>query len=146
MRTITITGVLLLMISAVACAEDSVVPACTLSITVHGVNSSKGVVGVVVFRSPTGWPESVATSFRHLAFPAQKGEQKISIPDLPPGRYAVALIHDVNANMKLDKNWLGKPTEQWGMANNPRSSFKAPPFERAVIELAADKSIEIQLQ
>jgi uncharacterized protein (DUF2141 family) len=121
-------------------------PTLTLTITVGGMNSAKGVLGIVIFRSANGWPENVAASFRHTAFAAQQGTQIVRIDDLPPGRYAVALIHDVNENKRLDKNWMGRPKEQWGMSNNPRAGFGAPSFDKAVFDLTSDRQISVTLQ
>jgi uncharacterized protein (DUF2141 family) len=131
---------------AMALRAEAPPSTCTLTIVVDGISNSKGVLGLVIFKTPRGWPEDVSSSFRHTAFPAQPGTQTIRISDLPPGKYAVALIHDVNENMKLDKNWVGKPKEQWGMSNNPRARFSAPPFEKAVFELQQDDTIKVQLQ
>jgi len=41
------------------------------------------------------------------------------VHNLPAGEYAVVVLHDENLNKQLDRNWLGKPKEQWGMSNNP---------------------------
>jgi uncharacterized protein (DUF2141 family) len=123
------------------------VPAsCSLTIVVHGISNSKGVLGLVIFNTPKGWPEDVSSSFRHTAFRAQAGTQTVSLPDIPPGRYAVALIHDINENMKLDKNWVGIPKEQWGISNNPRARFSPPAFDKAVFYLKQDTRIDIHLQ
>ena len=64
----------------------------------------------------------------------------------PAGDYAVALIHDVNKNHKLDKNWIGEPKEQWGMSNNPHAHIKAPSFTTAKFSLRGNLEIDVQLQ
>jgi uncharacterized protein (DUF2141 family) len=127
-------------------AAEANVDCCTLTITVASMNSSKGVLGIVIFDKAKGWPEDVSSSFRHLSFPAHEGTQTVSISNLPPGKYAVALIHDVNENKKLDKNFFGKPKEQWGMSNNPAAKFIAPPIEKAFFTLQSNKELSIQLQ
>jgi len=58
----------------------------------------------------------------------------------------VALVHDVNMNHKVDKNWLGKPKEQWGMSNNPHATLKAPAFNAAKFTLSGDQELHIRLQ
>lgn len=145
MRKLAAITVFAVILGSMARAETGR-PGYTLTVVVHGMNSSKGVLGIVIFDKATGWPENVSASFRHTAFPAQPGTQTVQIPDLPSGRYAVALIHDVNENMKLDKNWIGKPQEKWGMSNNPRARFSAPPMEKALFDLQQDETIEIRLQ
>ena len=36
-----------------------------------------------------------------------------------PGRYAVAVLHDANANGRLDTNVLGMPQERWSISVGP---------------------------
>ncbi len=118
----------------------------TLTIVVEGMNSDAGNLGVLVFNGPKGWAEDRQVAFKDIAVPAVKGTQTLQVPDLPPGKYAIALIHDVNKNHKLDKNFIGYPKEQWGMSNNPHATLKAPPIEKAQFELNKDTEIHIKLQ
>ena len=118
----------------------------TLSIVVEGMSSDEGNLGVLVFNNAKGWPEDRQVALRDIAVPAQKGTQVLKVPDLPPGKYAVALIHDLNKNHKLDKNFLGVPKEQWGMSNNPHATIKAPPIEKAMFPVDNDTEIHIKLQ
>jgi uncharacterized protein (DUF2141 family) len=137
-----------LVISAVISlsAQNNATNCCTLTIVVEGMDSAVGNLGVLVFNNNKGWPEDRAVALKDIAVPAVQGTQILKVPNLPPGNYAVALIHDVNQNHKLDKNWIGKPKEQWGMSNNPHATIKAPSIEKAMFELKTDKEIRIQLQ
>jgi uncharacterized protein (DUF2141 family) len=140
---------LLVVCTALSFGQTYAAPAtktCTLTILVDGMNSSEGNLGVLLFNSPKGWAEDRTAALRDIAVPAEKGTQILKIPDLPPGRYAVALIHDLNKNHKLDKNFIGVPKEQWGMSNNPHATIKAPPIEKAMFTLDNDLEIHIKLQ
>jgi uncharacterized protein (DUF2141 family) len=117
----------------------------TLTITAEGVSSSKGVVGVLVFNSPQGWPTDNARAFRAVAVPAHPGSVEIHISDLPPGDYAAVVLHDLNQNRKLDRTWYGKPKEQWGMSENPPVHFSAPGFDKARFTLDRDEIISVKL-
>jgi len=117
----------------------------TLTITVVGMDSSEGNLGILIFNNDKGWPEDRQAALKDIAVPAQQGTQSVKV-QLLPGRYAVALIHDVNKNHKLDKNFLGMPKEQWGMSNNPHATIKAPPIEKAMFTLSGDQEVKIQLQ
>ncbi len=119
---------------------------CTLTIVVEGMSSDEGNLGVLVFNNSKGWPEDRQVALRDIAIPAEKGTQTLKVPNLPPGKYAVALIHDLNKNHKLDKNFLGVPKEQWGMSNNPHATIKAPPLEKALFPVVQDTEIHIKLQ
>ena len=48
--------------------------------------------------------------------------------DLPEGKYAVAIFQDKNENGRIDKNFLGIPTEPFGFSNMKR--FGIPKWEK----------------
>jgi uncharacterized protein (DUF2141 family) len=84
-----------------------------LKLVVEGVKNTRGFIGVLVFNSPAGWPEDVSSAFTSEVVPAQAPETVLEVHNLPAGEYAVVVLHDENLNKKLDRNWLGKPKEQW---------------------------------
>lgn len=115
--------------------DDLSVNLCTLRIHATGFRNDKGVAGAAVFSSPKGWPEQNAKAQALDAFPIT-GTMATLTFKLPPGRYAVVVLHDENKNQKLDRNFIGVPTEGFGFANNPPVLLVAPSFERASIEVA----------
>jgi uncharacterized protein (DUF2141 family) len=117
----------------------------TLTITATGVSNANGVVGVLIFNSPRGWPNDNAHAFRAVAIPSQRGSVTISLPALPSGSYAVVVLHDENQNRRLDRTWFGLPKEQWGMSNNPPVHFSAPNFKQARFTLTHDEKIHVIL-
>ena len=62
------------------------------------------------------------------------------------GTYAVAASHDANGNGRTDTNWVGIPTEAWGVSNNVRPRLRAPRFEEAAFELPETKSLRLQIR
>lgn len=138
-------AVMLLCSAALAQAPSASVKEHTLTITVEGMDSSAGNLGILIFNGPKGWAEDRQAALKDISIPAQSPTQKVEVK-LPAGNYAIALIHDLNVNHKLDKNFLGMPKEQWGMSNNPHATIKAPPIEKAMFTLDGDKEVKIQLQ
>lgn len=118
----------------------------TLTVVVENVNKDDGNIGVLVFNTTKGWPEDRFAALRDIVVPAQPGTVTITVPGLPSGDYAVAVLHDVNKNHKLDKNFFGVPKEQWGMSNNPHATIKAPSFSTARFSLTGDQEIRVKLQ
>ncbi len=57
--------------------------------------------------------------------------------DVPEGSYAVSIGHDLNGNRRVDANFIGLPTEQWGVSNNARPNLRAPRFDEAMFKLVA---------
>lgn len=117
-----------------------------LTIHVENVNKDAGNVGMLVFNSSVGWPESRFVALKDIVVPAHPGTVTITVPDLPPGDYAVAILHDVNKNHKMDKNFFGMPKEQWGMSNNPHATIKAPSFDTAKFSLSENMEIHVRMQ
>ena len=86
----------------------------TLTVVVEGVNNLGGNVGLLVFNSPKGWAEDRSAALKDITVPAHEGTDTITFPVLPAGEYAVALVHDVNKNHKLDKNFAGRTRKSSG--------------------------------
>jgi uncharacterized protein (DUF2141 family) len=118
----------------------------TLTVVVEGVNEQGGNVGMLVFNSPKGWAEDRSVALKDITVPAHSGTVTIVVPSLPAGQYAVAVVHDVNQNHKLDRNWIGEPKEQWGLSNNPHALIKTPSYKACTIQLNSDKEIHIKMQ
>jgi uncharacterized protein (DUF2141 family) len=77
---------------------------------------------------------------------AKKGETTFCIPLTKPGEYSVAIYHDKNNNKKFDKNFLGIPSEHFGMSNNPKFGLKSPEYEQAAFTVPETGSdIKIRL-
>jgi uncharacterized protein (DUF2141 family) len=53
-------------------------------------------------------------------------QARCDFEDIPPGTYALAVIHDENMNGKLDTNWLGIPKEGYGFSNAVKAMRGAP--------------------
>jgi uncharacterized protein (DUF2141 family) len=75
--------------------------------------------------------------------PAQADGATCRFGGLQPGRYAVSIGHDLNGNRRVDTNFLGMPTEQWGVSNNARPTLRAPRYDEAVFTLPADKAEQV---
>jgi uncharacterized protein (DUF2141 family) len=66
---------------------------------------------------------------------------------VPPGTYAIAVLHDENNNGKLDTNWLGIPEEGYGASNNNLHTFSAPGFEESsFVVRKADVALAIRVK
>jgi uncharacterized protein (DUF2141 family) len=108
---------------------------CTLNVQVSGFRNSKGVIGAAVFASSAGWPEDDSKSLARGALPVNISGIDLTF-HVPPGRYAMVVLHDENANHHLDRNLFRVPKEGFGFANNPRINFSAPSWKDAAIQVA----------
>jgi uncharacterized protein (DUF2141 family) len=108
-------------------------PACPgIHVKILNIKNSSGTVACALFEAPEGFP----TDFLRMAtnvmiIKIRKDQARCDFEDIPPGTYAMAVIHDENMNGQLDTNWLGIPTEGYGFSNDARGLVGAPPFSAA---------------
>lgn len=110
-----------------------------LAVTITDIRESQGLLMVSVVNSDAAW-NNQAKPVAAQKIAAVKGEMTLNFPDLPPGKYAVQVMHDENGNNKLDANFLGIPSEGYGFSNNPNVMRRAH-FDEAVFEVGADKTV-----
>ncbi len=70
-----------------------------------------------------------------LRVPAVAGEMQICVPVERPGVYAVALYQDRDSNMKLDKTWIGMPSEPFGVSRDAPIRMGPPKHKDAAFEV-----------
>jgi len=64
-------------------------------------------------------------------------EVTVVFDDLPPGEYAISIVHDENENEVLDSNKFGIPKEGYCFGNNALGKFGPPSYDRVKIKLDA---------
>jgi uncharacterized protein (DUF2141 family) len=121
----------------------------TLTVNIAGANNAKGKMLVALYREPAGFPDTPKSAFRRelVDIDAKALTAKAVFSDVPPGTYAVAVLHDENGNGDMDKNMLGIPKEGHGASNNPSPMMRAPNFDEGKFMLNAPAhSLEIKMQ
>ncbi|WP_235523957.1 DUF2141 domain-containing protein [Sphingomonas sp. Leaf33] len=110
-------------------------PVARLDIDIEKLRSTKGVVLLCLTSDPVNFPNCVddARAVRRTV-PATTTD--IRFDALPVGTYAAAVIHDENANAKLD-TMMGIPREGFGFSRNPAIGFGPPKFGAARFALDA---------
>jgi uncharacterized protein (DUF2141 family) len=107
-----------------------------LALSVEGVRNGKGSVSICLFRQAAGFPDcNRSPSAVRRTLPAAEAAEPILFKDLPPGPYAVTVLHDENADGRLDTNMLGIPKEGVGISNNRMPRFSAPTYADAEFDL-----------
>ncbi len=111
--------------------------AATLVVRVENVGSPEGELLVAVCErsfDEAGCP-------RGARRPAAEGggTAQFRFDDLAPGRYAVAVFHDVNGNGELDRIPPGVPTEPYGFSNGV-GRFAPPNFQRALVPVGGGET------
>lgn len=110
-----------------------------LTVSVCGLKNRDGRVLALLFSSSSGFPGEVAKAYaRTRTADLSEGRATIVFGDIPVGTYAVAVLHDENANGKLDTNLLGIPEEGVGASNRAKRRLGPPRWSDAKIEVAGD--------
>jgi uncharacterized protein (DUF2141 family) len=132
-----LTALLLCLIGLNAAAQD-------LTVEIRHVTPNSGPVMVALYNKAEDFP-ATDKGLVGQAVDAQAGSAVAVFHDLAPGRYAVAVFQDLNRNGKLDKNFLGLPTEPYGFSNDARGSFGPPSFDVAAVDITTTPKIILTL-
>lgn len=117
-----------------------------LKITITRLHSNEGVVLVSLFKDGSGYPDDAAKAFgKEKGYIVEKSST-IIFKSVPPGSYAVAILHDENNNQKMDKNMLGIPKEGYGFSNNASAPFGPPSYKKASFIHTTNGQTEIQVK
>ena len=120
--------VLLLAVTGVQAGE------LTLELRGKGISGNQIRVAVYSANAPEQWA-SDEKYYRGVVGEATTDRLTVTVPDLPPGKYAVAAYVDGNRNGKQDKNFLGVPKESYGFSNDARGMFGPPDFAEAAFDV-----------
>ncbi|MEY8689071.1 MAG: DUF2141 domain-containing protein [Leptothrix sp. (in: b-proteobacteria)] len=120
--------------------------AAEIVVRIGGLSEPLGQVGCSLFAGVAGFPMD-NSSARNLWLPADAKGVTCRFTEVTEGTYAVSIGHDLNGNKRVDTNFIGLPTEQWGVSNNARPALRAPRFDEASFKVAADaKDVVIDIK
>ena len=129
------------ILAAAALLAASPAFATELTFEITGIESAEGHVLVALY-DETQFLKKPIKAFRLKPDKTLAG----TFGDVPPGTYAVSVVHDENGNGRLDFNAVGFPIERYGFSNNP--FLMGPPrFDDARIEVnGAARAIPIAVR
>jgi uncharacterized protein (DUF2141 family) len=110
--------------------------AATVSIAVTGLRNTHGIVQACLTAAPRYFPDCDRDpASRRLSIHAANN-MVLEFADVPPGTYAVALLHDENSNGRVDK-MLMIPREGFGFSRDAPVRMGPPHFAEAAFDLGA---------
>ncbi|GAA4367305.1 hypothetical protein GCM10023185_39070 [Hymenobacter saemangeumensis] len=123
-------------------------PTATASVTVvvSSLASPHSTVKLYFYNKPSGFLKAKQYTFMKAVNPG--GQHEIALPvELTPGDWAVAITQDLNNNDKLDKNFIGIPTEPFAFSNNVRPTVAPPNFDECKFRVEGHgKVVSIKLK
>ncbi len=123
---------------------NSQVFASEISLRFKNLKSEKGLMQIALFDNAEGFPESHAGA--ELFTLKLADAKEITLRDIIPGEYAIAVYHDKNSDFEMNTNALGIPKEGFGFSNNPRILFGAPKYKKVKFKIKADETKEMQIK
>ncbi len=118
-----------------------------LTVELNNVELKRGgVISIAVHSSEKTFPSCKDKSkyFKHKRYPVSVNNTVCF--NLPVGEYSLTVFQDTNDNNKIDKNFIGLPTEPYGISNDSLDSLGRPIYQGSVINLDKNKSVTINLR
>ena len=112
-----------------------------LEVRVEQLRSDRGAVRLCLTREPSRFPDCKQdpNAIRHSSAAGAAGS--IMLHAVPPGSYALSVIHDENNNGRLD-TFARIPREGFGFSRNPAMGFGPPRFEQARFPVAGGANLQ----
>ena len=107
-----------------------------LAIDVSGIPKAVGNIRASLFTRDNWLNDGLQIAT--VVVPATGANMTLNFPDLPPGTYAIALIHDADGDGDMTYSLLGLPSEGFGFSNNVVPVLSAPSFDSAAFRLGPD--------
>jgi uncharacterized protein (DUF2141 family) len=118
----------------------------TIVLEVSTFRNRSGMLGCQLYDSANGFPDKWPSAANMQQRVAVSGATtSCTFPNMPPGTYAAAVIHDENSNNKLDKNFLGVPTEGYGISQNHLHALRAPTWDESKFVVAPQSVVTTRI-
>jgi uncharacterized protein (DUF2141 family) len=117
----------------------------TLLVLVSGFENTDGHLLIALYKNSGEFMGKYPTKGAGMAVDGK--DELAKFEKLPYGTYALVVLHDINNDSVLNKNFLGIPTEGYGFSNNAMGSFGPPSFQEASFVFAEScetKIIDLQ--
>jgi uncharacterized protein (DUF2141 family) len=113
---------------AVVMEKKAIAKKLPLTLIIENLASVDGPIFVGVYSPENKFPDP-KDQLKEYTFKPKGKKYVARISDLKFGTYAIAIYQDENSNGKIDKNFIGIPTEGYAFSNNFKPTVKAPGFD-----------------
>ena len=118
----------------------------SLTVKVHDLRNSNGVIQFALYNKDGSIPdEKYKNYYKILTAEIIDGASSVTFSNLPPGKYAVNILHDEDENGKIDKGLI-LPKEGIGFSNYKSIGLSnRPKFSKASFDLWSDMTIDVKV-
>lgn len=118
-----------------------------LTFHVSGMDNSKGVVRVVLYKDEKSFLSENDFAVADSAFAQANGAVDVTLHNVPFGTYAAAFYQDENQNGVIDQNMFRIPTEPYAFSNGVRCKWSVPAFNKVAFHFEQSGTyIEVRLR
>lgn len=133
-RLLALTAAPLVAAALVASAAQ----AATVTVQLRGLQPRGGQV-LVSLQSRAQYMTAAGVAGASIAGD-QTGAATVILRDVPPGDYALTVLHDANGDGAMATGFLGRPLEGW-TTHNADKLRGAPTFDRVHVVVGADLTL-----
>ncbi|MBV6641209.1 MAG: DUF2141 domain-containing protein [Cyclobacteriaceae bacterium] len=112
-------------------------------IIIQGVDKIQGAMMIAIYQPDHTFLGDEAYLFKKI--PVSQSDSLMLDVELPGGKYAVSVYHDLNGDGELNTNFLGIPKEPYGFSI-ARGTFGPPSFEDASFLVPGRRQITIEIE
>ena len=138
--------ILLLLLIQIVCglsliAQEAVTES-KLTVEITNVTSKEGQIILAIYNSSENYDKRIAFQEVKLLPEVDTVTFETNVPD---GEYLVMLVHDLNANGKLDTSFIGMPKEPVGLSNYDGKGIPGK-FKKHKFTVSEDLTVTIPLK
>lgn len=121
--------------------------AADLAVHIAGLENGNGNVSLCLWTEASHFPDcSKSPSAQRRVVRANAVDKPILFKELKPGTYALSVLHDENADGRLETNFIGIPKEGLGVSNDALRRFSAPRYDECAFRIEGDSRLTVRLK
>lgn len=115
-----------------------------VTVIIEGLKDDNGAALVTLYNSAKGFPGDRRYAVKKAKTTISSRMAQVIFEGFPAGEYAVSAFHDENGDGELGKNFIGVPTEGYGVSNNQKPGLGHPSYEKArFVVVDADVTLKV---
>ena len=139
MRKFVLAIFVFVFLTSISYAKNGIV-----TVKISGIEKIKGQILVGLFNKQKGFPD-IGKEYKGITIKVTTKSVTYTFLDVPPGDYAIAVVHDINNNGKVDYNFIGMPQELYAFSGKSGCIGK-PPFKKAKFKLKDTHTVKLKLK
>ncbi|MDB5192821.1 MAG: hypothetical protein JWQ96_2384 [Segetibacter sp.] len=113
---------------------------------ITNIRNNKGVCRACIFNNAASFNGETGKPYACVIVPVKNKTASAAFTNVAPGAYALMVFHDANNNNKMDKNFLGIPSEGYGASQNKLPFAAAPNFNDNKFTVANASIVSLRIK